>query len=108
MTYCSDIDYSSYRQIFALSLPAILLNAAAPAVTTTQTVLLGRLRDHGKDQVAAFAAASVVANFLTFLLNFMARPRRQGRLPRPMRPLRMCRRILSCTAVQPLRGSHTP
>ena len=63
--------YCSIKQILALAVPAILLNAAAPATTTVQTVLLGRLPHHSRQQVAAFAAVSAVANFMTFVLNFM-------------------------------------
>ena len=65
--------YCSYRQIAALTVPAILLNAAAPATTTLQTVLLGHLSDSVREQVAAFAAVSVVASFLAFLPNFLVR-----------------------------------
>lgn len=65
--------YCSYRQIASLTVPAILLNAAAPATTTVQTVLLGHLDSDVKEQVAAFAAVSVVSNFVTFLLNFLVR-----------------------------------
>lgn len=65
--------YCSFRQILALAVPAVLLNAAAPATSTIQTVLLGRLADSGRDQLAAFSAVGVVANFTTFLLNFMVR-----------------------------------
>lgn len=65
--------YASYRQIIRLAVPAMLLNAAVPATTTVQTVLLGRLHHAPQQQVAAFAAVSSVANFVFFLLNFLVR-----------------------------------
>jgi hypothetical protein len=65
--------YCSYRQILGLAVPAVLLNAAAPLTTTVQTILLGHLNRDVKEQVAAFAAVSVVSNFVVFLLNFLVR-----------------------------------
>jgi Na+-driven multidrug efflux pump len=65
--------YCSFYQILGLAIPAVALNAAAPATATAQTVLLGRLevKDDGRQQLAAFSAVCVIANFVTFLLNFM-------------------------------------
>lgn len=65
--------YASYQEIVRLAVPAMVLNAAGPATTTVQTVLLGRLREAPQQQVAAFAAVSSVANFVFFLLNFLVR-----------------------------------
>ena len=65
--------YCSFKQILNLAVPAVLLNAAAPATASIQTILLGRLEHNGRDQLAAFSAVCVVANFTTFLLNFMVR-----------------------------------
>lgn len=65
--------YASFRQIARLAVPAMLLNAAVPATTTIQTILLGNLHHEPQHQVAAFAAVSGVANFVFFLLNFLVR-----------------------------------
>ena len=82
--------YCSFKQILNLAVPAVLLNAAAPATASIQTVLLGRLEHNGRDQLAAFAAVCVVANFTTFLLNFMVRPTGAMRLTSTSSCLKCC------------------
>ncbi|BDA46390.1 probable protein DETOXIFICATION 45, chloroplastic at C-terminar half [Coccomyxa sp. Obi] len=62
----ADVDFGT---ICGITIPAIVLNVAAPLVVTVQTALLGTYG--GSPVQAAFAAVSTTANTTCFLFNFL-------------------------------------
>ncbi|EIE23957.1 hypothetical protein COCSUDRAFT_62487 [Coccomyxa subellipsoidea C-169] len=62
----AEVDFGT---ICGITIPAIVLNVAAPLVVTVQTALLGTYG--GSPVQAAFAAVSTTANTTCFLFNFL-------------------------------------